>query len=970
MNFTVIKAIFKRDFVSYFSNPTGYVFICVFVVLSSLAAFWPPDFFGNNLANLDQLNKWLPFIMLVFIPAITMSIWAEERRQGTDELLLTLPASDFDVVLGKYLASVAIYTVSLLFSMFSIYLVFSWGLGSPDPGLFIGTYVGYWFIGLAMLAIGMVASFLTNNLTVGFTLGMVFNLPLAMFGVADWIIKDPQVAQSFKRWSAIEQFSDFQRGVISLAGISYFVLIAVVMLYVSMVLISRRHWASREDGQSMWAHYTLRALALGAIVVGLNLAFANKSTLHVDVTSQKLNSLAGRTKELVEDLRDNPDIKTIHIDAYVSPQVPAEYAAHKLNLLSTLQELSALSGGKIVVSVHEIENFSEAAALAEQTYGIEPREVSTLNRGARGTEEIFLGVAITAGLDKVVIPFVDRGIPIEYELIRSICTVAQQERKKLGVVKTDVPLMGGFSMQGPSEESQLITELRKQYDVVEVDPARPIEKKYDVLLAIQPSSLTPEAMQNFVQAIKDGIPTAIFEDPFPLPQFWGNVVGTAQPKMPPGGMMAMFSGGAQPEPKGDINQLWNLLGVEMHGDEIIWQDYNPEPKAGDFVDLEWIFIDDGLKAHGVSNPFSQEDTITATDPNDPNSAGMQQLLLLVSGSLKPENNTKLKFTELAVTGTQSGTINYRDYETWLRSGGAMAPRRALTRVPYIVAAHVEGKVPDDEDLFVGEGDEKDKTKAEAAKEDSAATKDESAKSDDLADPAEMASGESTKPKGPKEHDINVVVVTDIDWIAPIIFQLREMGQNQDMLIDWKFQNVPFVLNVLDSLAGDDRFVDIRKRTRSHRILTKVEEATEEFRTKSLAEQHKFINDATQEIEAVRQNFRDKLAELEKRTDLDPRMKAQVLEMQRIDYDRQRDVQIARLEKQRDKQIKQSERDLALKIRGVQDWYKFAAVVLPPIPPILLAFFVYFHRRKAEQEGVDARRLRWGKKTKDTDKDAA
>ena len=959
MNLTVIRAIFKRDFVSYFSNPTGYVFICVFVVLSALAAFWPPDFFGNNLANLDQLNKWLPFIMLVFIPAITMSIWAEERRQGTDELLLTLPASDRDVVIGKYLASVAIYTVSLLFSMFAIYLVFSWGLGSPDPGLFLGTYVGYWFIGIAMLAIGMVASFLTNNLTVGFILGMIFNMPLALFGVADWIIKDPQVAQTFKRWSAVEQFSDFQRGVISLSGISYFVLIAVVMVYVSMVLISRRHWAGREDGQSMWAHYTLRALALLAVVVGINMVLSNKNVFHVDVTSQKLNSLASRTKELVEELRDNPDVKTIRIDAYVSPQVPAEYAAHKLNLLSTLSELSALSDGKIVVNVHEIENFSEAAALAEQTYGIEPREVSTRNRGARSREEIFLGVAITAGLDKVVIPFVDRGIPIEYELVRSICTVAQQERKKLGVVKTDVPLMGGFSMQGPSAESQLITELRKQYDVTEVDPSRPIDKKFDVLLAIQPSSLSPEAMENFVQAVKSGIPTAIFEDPFPLPQFWGGVVGTAQPKQPPGGMMAMFGGGGPPPPKGDISQLWRLLGVDMHGDEIIWQDYNPEPKAGDFVDMEWIFVDDGLKAHGIANPFSQDSKITARDPNDPNSAGMQQILLLVSGSIKPSSNTKLKFTELAVTGNQSGTINYRDYENWLRSGGAMQPRRALTRVPYIVAAHVEGTVPDDEDLF-SEAAEKSAAKGEEGEE----------KAEGEADPAETLDPADDPAKGPKENHVNVVVVTDIDWIAPIIFQLREMGQNDEMLIDWKFQNVPFVLNILDSLAGDDRFIDIRKRTRSHRILTKVEEATEEYQTKALAEQHKFINDATQEIEAVRQNFREKLAELENRTDLDPRMKAQVLEMQRIDFERQRDVQIARLEKQRDKQVKQSERDLTLKIRGVQNFYKFCAVVLPPIPPILLAFFVFFHRRKAEQEGVDTRRLRWGKKTKGTDKDAA
>ena len=246
-------AVMKRNFVGYFSNPTGYVFICVFVFLCSVAAFWSQGFFARNLATLDQLNFYFPVIMLVFVPAITMSIWSQERSDGTDELLLTIPATDPDIVFGKYLAAAAIFSVSLLFSQFTNFMVLnSLALSDIDLGLFIATYTGYWLIGLAMLSLGMAASFLTSNLTVSFVLGALFNAPLVCLSLADRLVAVRGTAQDLSWWSYTARFAGFGRGVISLSSALFFLLVMLFGVYLSIILIGRRHWLADETASRCW----------------------------------------------------------------------------------------------------------------------------------------------------------------------------------------------------------------------------------------------------------------------------------------------------------------------------------------------------------------------------------------------------------------------------------------------------------------------------------------------------------------------------------------------------------------------------------------------------------------------------------------------------------------------------------------------------------------------------------------------
>jgi ABC-2 type transport system permease protein len=1037
-------AVLKRNFFGYFSNPTGYVFLLLFVFLTSYGAFCDHKFFSANLANLDQLNRIVPFIMLFFIPTITMSIWADERRQGTDELLLTLPAGDFDIVVGKYLAAAAIFTVSLLFSQLSSYAVLvSMTLGQIDSGLLFTTYLGYWFMGLAMLSVGMVASFLTNNLTVGFVVGALFNVPLVFSKTADLVISKANIASMVSRWSLAAQFDDFGRGVISLASSSYFILIAVLGIYLSIVLIGRRHWFNSSEGQSWWRvtgyslvsvvsgfslfayllyrwsdenalgssdlfarfgfaailsilaglalgltsvslvsvligfvnpewirrnmfdQYVVRAMSLGGLVFAMTYALANYDVVRLDMTQGRVSSLSPDTRKLVQDL-DNQF--PIVIDAYIGAQLPDRYVKTEYNLRSLLKEFQRLAGQGIQVNIYEnLDRASEEAREAEAQYGIAPRRIQYLAKGAIHDEQVILGVGFRCGLEKVSVPFLDYGIPVEYELVRSLTTVAKGERehrRKVFVVATDAQMNGGFSMGmgGPRQtpEQEILGELRKQYNVETLDLTEPLDlgklRKGDVVLAVQPSSLGPQQMNNLVEAVKKGVPTAIFEDP--VTYFLSDAPGTMDPRRAPGGM---FGGGQPPPPKGDIHLLWKALGISGLGADaapalgsfgsqpidVVWQRYQPYKSLQlEQLGADFVFIRDEQPASSSAKP--------AFDPVEPMVKSIKEILFpLPGGVIRAADAEGFEFIELVRTGDREAgrwpaadVVSRRDPEDENKRGEP-------TGKQYVIAAAIRGK-----DTAKSE-EKKDEAKKDDDKKD--ADKKDGGKKDGDKKDADRKKAEEFVP-GP----VNVIYTADIDCLASVFLQLRASPNNEQFGdVTFYFENVSYVLNVIDSLSGDDRFLAIRTRKFAHPTLRAVEVQTEEASAKRQDQIKDFLTNLKKDLESIDKErddainkLKDELLKAEKKGDFAEISRLQ--QTQSIEGEALRKKAEQR-KAQRQREIRQNvnkiERDNEQQVQQIQNTFKAWALLLPLAPPLLLGLVVFARRRIKEREGISKERLR-------------
>ena len=231
-------AIAWKESKSYFSTPTAYIVGAMFLVLTGI--FFVDDVTGRNPeASVRGFVNWTSFFLLFLAPLLTMRLLAEEQKMGTLELLLTAPVRDWEVVVGKYLASLLTIVVTVALTLFYVFLLYWYG--DPDTGPILSSYLGLLLHGAAALAVGLLASSLSSNQIVAAVVGMSILLTLSFIdGVADLV--SGVAAEVLDGLALDSHFTDFTRGVVDTGHVLYYVSLAAVFLFLTVRSLETRRW--------------------------------------------------------------------------------------------------------------------------------------------------------------------------------------------------------------------------------------------------------------------------------------------------------------------------------------------------------------------------------------------------------------------------------------------------------------------------------------------------------------------------------------------------------------------------------------------------------------------------------------------------------------------------------------------------------------------------------------------------------
>lgn len=238
-----VKAVFKRELYGYFHTPVAYVFIIIFLFLTGIFSFYLGAFYERGQADLEPFFRFHPWLYLFLIPAISMRLWSEERKTGTIELLMTLPISVTDAVLGKYLAAWCFTAIALVLT-FPMWITVNY-LGDPDNTVILAGYIGSLLMAGGFLAIGSCISAVSKSQVIAFVISVVIcflfilsGFPLVLDFFQGWA---PQaLVEVISSLSFLTHFDSINKGVIDLRDVVYYVVLISFWLYANVVVIDTR----------------------------------------------------------------------------------------------------------------------------------------------------------------------------------------------------------------------------------------------------------------------------------------------------------------------------------------------------------------------------------------------------------------------------------------------------------------------------------------------------------------------------------------------------------------------------------------------------------------------------------------------------------------------------------------------------------------------------------------------------------
>ena len=542
-----IKAVFKREFRAYFDSPVAYVFLTAFLVLIGFLTFGVAMFYERRQADLTPFFFWHPWVYLLLVPAATMGLWADERRNGTAEMLLTLPMTVWEALIGKFLAAWSFIAIAL-----SLTFPVAWTagyLGSPDWGVVVCGYLGSLMMAGAAAAIGVFASTLSRSAVVGFvvSLAMVFVLMITGFdpvtsAVANWGVP-AAIVNGVASCSLLNHFESIRRGVLDLADLGYYVGMVVFMLAAAKTVTDGRRGASKG---------AVGLVVLAVIVIAADFILA-KLPLRCDLTAERLYTLSEGSRTVLSKLEEDVTFK-YYLSASAA-DMPMQLKTYAQEVENLMKEYERASGGHIVLETYDPKPDSDAEEWA-QRYGIEPQTVNPFG------SPIYFGVTAVCGDREETLGVLSprTQATLEYDLTRLVTRVAWPEKPVLGVLTSLGDVLGGemnpmmMQMgQRPPQGWAAFAELGKDYEVRNV--ATDVEKIDDditTLVVLHAKDLSDKALYAIDQFVLRGGKLIACCDPFSVK----DMIASRQKQNP---MMMQMGGGMDgPSTLGKLFDAWGV----------------------------------------------------------------------------------------------------------------------------------------------------------------------------------------------------------------------------------------------------------------------------------------------------------------------------------------------------------------------------------------------------------------------------